>query len=435
MRPLALPFLLLCSPALASSSEAAPAALPATLAPAAARDDDRRPPRFLIVPATGSEPARVEALYTALVVAGASVVDRAARAGVDLPLAPALYSDAALDEPRAALLAARASLRALALDDVDASLEQAWRAALRLSNPSEHTDLLADILLLRAELALARDRVGAAERDLRLLARLEERRLSLHPGLFPPKLVAAYASARADNASAAPAYLSVHADAGEAPLSVLLDGRALAAQDARAGLDVKAGPHLVTLLAPGRVSRSFLFEASAAEPLTLEAQLFAPHADEARRAAITSLRAGPGDDAALVRLLETTGASALLWLRDEATESRPLTFTRERGRVALPAADGEAEPLARARAALVAAAPPVAALAERPPTSRAEPAPAAADADDLGALSWILGGGALVVVVVAVGAGVGALAFALQPGEEIPPPPVPVVGTGLGGGR
>lgn len=401
----------------------------ASAAVAEPRDDaarEREVPRFVVVPVDEAESARLESLYAALEAAGAHVVDRTARAGLDLPLAPALFDEALLDEPRAAMLAAKAALRELDLEAVDAHLDDALDASLRLPNPGEQRDLLTDILLLRAEMALARNKPDEARRDLRLVARLDERRLELHPGLFPPNVVDAYATARADNDAAESAYLTLLQDHDKATLVVLVDGREVAADVARSGpLDIKAGPHLVTLLAPGRVSRSVVVDLAPREPLSLSTQLFAPRADETRAAALATLRRASTEDdtrPSLVALLEGTGASTALLL----VAGRAFTFTPARGRVLLAVKpDDDATRLASAALASL-----------REPSVRAPPTtlpPEEAQESDLVTLA--VGGAAVAVAVVAVTTGAIALAWALQPAEDVPPPPVPVVVTGFGGGR
>lgn len=414
MRLYALLFALVTTPAVARVSEGA-----------ASREG---PPRFVVVPMDEAEPAHVEATYTALEAAGATVVGRAARSGIDLPLSPALHREATLDEPRAALLAARAALRELALEAVDEHLEEALASALRLPNPAEHRDLLADVLLLRAELALARGGGDRAHADLRLLARVDERRDALHPGLFPPNVVAAYAAARAANEDATPGYLTLGGAAADPTLVLLVDGRPVPVDEARAGLALRAGPHLVTVRAEGRVSRSVVVDVTSAEALAVDARLFAPGADAARAEALSRLRALPDDDAALAQLLEGSDASAALVLaRDEV-----FVFTPARGRVSL---DDASDALALARAAIEAArAPPVAASSSSSSSSRTDRT-APPPEEESHSIPLVLGASAVLVVVALVGVGAGALAWALQPADDVAPPPGPISVTCCGPGR
>lgn len=419
MRQLALLLVLLTAPAMAQEDDA-------TQAP-------HKPPRFVVVPLAEEEHARVQPLYAALEALGAASVGRDARAGLDLPLAPALYQSATLDEPRDALLSARAALRELALKEVDARLDEALHSALRLPNPAEHRDLLADILLLRAELALARGQSESALYDLRLVARLDGRREELHPGLFPPNVVTAYAKARESNTDAADGYLRLQGDAGgagdagDAPPTLLIDGEEVPLERASAGLVVPAGPHLITLRAPGRVSRSFLVELSGAEPLTLEVRLFPAGADEARAAALAAFAAAPDDDDALTRLLAVSGGTAALVLE----EDEAFAFSRARGRV--PLVD-EGDALELARAALVAMSPPPAVAVEEIPRAGTKgPPPVVEEEASLWPLA--LSGGVVLGALVIVAIGGGALAWALQPAVPTKEPPRPVVLVCCGQGR
>lgn len=415
MRQLALLLVLVTAPALAQEPDVPRTSL--------------EPPRFVVVPLGDDALPRVQPLYAALEAVGAASIPREARAGLDLPLAPGLYQSATLDEPRDALLSARAARRELALEAVDAHLDDALAHALRLPNPAEHVDLLADILLLRAELALARGQSEEALFDLRLLARLDPRRTELHPGLFPPNLVAAYERARALSAEAEPGYLTLQGesgDVGDAPPTLLLDGEEVPLADARRGLLLASGPHLVTLRAPGFVSRSFLVEVSALQPLFLEARLFPPGADEARAAALAAFTEAPDDDEALARLLDASGATAALVL----SAGHAFTFARARGRVSL--VDRE-DALALARAALEAATPPPIAAAATSPQATSPTPP-----DEGGALGFwplAISGGVVAGALAAVAVSVGVLAWLGQPAAPTQEPPRPVVIGCCGQGR
>jgi hypothetical protein len=392
-------------------------------------------PRFLVVPLAGVDEARVTALYAGLEASGASGAATAERAGVDRPVDPAAAGPARVDEARAALLEARTALRELQMEGVDAALERAFAAALRLSSPLDHADLVGDILLMRAEIALARGRALDAERDLRLLARVDPAREALHPGVHPPALVRAFTAAREANAVAGAGYLALRPEADGAEIELLVDGARLVEADARAGLSFPIGPHFVTARAPGRMSHSAVVNLEEGTLTALAPYLPIPGAGTQRAAAIAALRAG-GDVVEHGRvLLALSGTSALLLA--SAAGHEVVTAEGAPRRLSL-APDASALEIARGAVAALRTPDPVV-VVDDPKDPRAPPP----DPPDIGpepeaeggawvTVAWVAGGAAVVAVVAAT---TGVAIWAFTPGDPPPAPPRPVVITGFGPSR
>jgi hypothetical protein len=371
-------------------------------------------PRFLVIPLEERPREQLDALYGALEAAGARTVDRQGRMGVDLPVDDVAFESARPEDVRAALLKAKAAQKQLDVEQVERSLEEALAAALRLSAPPSHQDLLHDVLLMRAELSLALGRAAAAGADLRLLARLDPGREELHPGLFSPTVGAAYAQARQHNAEAQSAFLAVSADAGGEPARVFVDGEPLLVGGILEGRDVGQGPHLVTIGAEGRLSRSLIVDLADGSTLVLEPHLPVPRAGKRREAVRARLKERGHDEEALAELAGLSGASAALLVG----AGPPFAWSSAHGLVALEVAKDD--PFLLARAAVRAAREP-----------RLLPPPGAQAPEGPAPLALALGAGGAATVGVALLVSVGVLVWALQPQNPVDAPPRPVVVTGF----
>lgn len=382
-------------------------------------------PYVLLVPMHEVAPERLEELYASVEVAGARAVGPDERAGVDRPLSPSRFRPTRPDDVKASLLEARAALRRLELAAVDAALRAAEEALLTLATPDAHRDLFAELLLFRAEIALAQGRAAEALADLSLLARLDPERETLHPGLYPPRVVEAFARARAE-AEAAPAGLLVIAPRAlpEGAGEVLVDGRPVALEEAAAGIRVAAGRHLVTVRASERVTRSIVVEVEAGKPLRLAPFLPPPGADEQRAQLLPRLVGEAPPEEALAALCALSAADAVVLLE----EGRARIFVPGRGLSVLDAASGDA-PLAFGRAvkdALKAPAPRPLSPSTGALVVEPSPAPPAAEAEG-DPLAWgIIAGTVAAGALLAMATGA-TLAWHLWPAEKVGRPARPVV--------
>lgn len=310
--------------------------------------------RLLVVPRADARPERVEALYAGLRDVGLAPVGLLERRGVDLPVDEDAAPRATVDEVRAAFLHARARYRALEMDAVRDALDEALDLLLRLDAPHAAADLVADVLLLRAEIALVENRADDARRELLLLARLEPDRAALNAGLYPPPLVEAYDAARRFDAEAATGFLSVLPRvAGADDPDVFVDGRPLP-RGAREGLRPKIGPHLVTVRADGVRGASRVVEVEAQQPLSFEPFLAPDRADHERAAIVARVRAGDAVDDDLARLCGLSAAGAAVLLVDDA----PRLFVPGRGVFPI-ATSPDADPIVVGRATLAALRAPI----------------------------------------------------------------------------
>jgi hypothetical protein len=203
------------------------------------------PARVLVVPADEASAARVDEVYAGLRAAGLQVVDYEERAGVDLPAGPPARLGAR-DDARDLLQEARARFRELDLPAARTAVDAAVDELLRIERPSEALDLLSEALLLRAHVITSAG--GDADSDLVLLARLDPARTGLHPGLYPPSLVDAYAAARAHAGSGATGIIDVRARVARFATPIVeIDG--VAQPPIVGALQVLRGPHLLVVRA------------------------------------------------------------------------------------------------------------------------------------------------------------------------------------------
>jgi hypothetical protein len=353
------------------------------------------PPRFVVIAVDPGRSGEVEATYAALVASGARVVERADRAGLDLPPDGVPASNARVDDVRAALIEARARLRELEVDRAGAALNHARALAMGLEAPEAHRELLAEVLLERATLLLAREAPDAAGDELRLVAALDPGRAELHPGLYPPNLVSAFAAVKAET----PATSLLTVTPRPAGATLWVDGRPAAASTP---LELPAGPHWVTVRAPGRVTLTREVRLTPARAQHLEPLAAVPDAAAARSAARDAVRAGgPGAD-----LLTLTGADILLALAAGRT-----LVERDGRREQVRALPGQ--PLAAAA---------LAALAPRPaPPPEVEPPPPKVDEAEIW---WIAGGATAAAAVVSTVIGFGVWYLAKPDVDVAVPRPV-----------
>lgn len=381
--------------------------------------------RVLVVPLFDDESPSLTPLYRQLEAEHVAVAATQERSGVDLPLTPELHRPGSLDDARSSFVEARRALMALQVSEAEASLQETRERLLRLERPTDHRELFAELLLARAELLLARGDDGEAERELRLLARLEPHRRSLNAGLYAPSLVSHYEAARHKNLEAQRGRLRLSRDSTAFAPSLLLDGVVVdtpfGETDTVVELPVDAGPHLVSLLAPGRVPKHLIVEVHAARELalTLETTLVRRGADEARQAALAHYRETPTDTEALQTLLSLVDAdTALLLTSSGAKLWRPAAEL-----AGLPAYDVD-DPGVLARAVAVA-------LLQDERATQADVENSASDEPWGGwAAAAAIGG----VVLLGGASLVGALWLGSASETPVDPPPRPVVITGFGAG-
>ncbi len=293
--------------------------------------------------------------------AGATATPRAAI----LPLDPA-----ALDTDRCSALEAALSMRGYqAIDAVDAAVlrgqadatpgvpapallieaKKAYRefdvagARVRLQSArdqlcessrilSERT-LLADSHLLDGQIALAEGQADRAQDQFSQVLLLEPDRV-LHPGLYPPDVLAAYAQARTELATrphgalvieTRPEAAHVYVDGvfrGPAPLVVE---------------HLSAGSHYVTAAVDGRGARTRPVQVRGGRSTQLILSVPAAGQIETLRELATQLQLRPDDPERLRLLLQATGADLLLVVGDRRSLAarlvgeRLLLTGRERG--------------------------------------------------------------------------------------------------------
>lgn len=360
--------------------------------------------RLLVVPPAGASSERVEAVYAGLRDVGLAPVGLLERAGVDLPVEGRGRGRATIDDVREAFLRARAGYRALEMDDARAALDDALDAAVRLDAPHVAKDLVADLLLLRAEVAIVEGRDDDARRELLLLTRLDHDRAELNPGLYAPALVDAYADARRVDLESPTGFLSVLPRvAGGAEPEVVLDGVAVP-RGARERMRPKTGPHLLTVRAEGVPSASRIVDVDEQQPISFEPFLAPEGADQERAALVDAIRRGGGGEPALARLCALSAAGAAVVIVDD----EPRLFVPGRGLAAL-AARADDEPLTIGRSALAALRAPFAEEVE----ARVDPA------------GVLVGVGVGAGVLVALGGLTGVAVWQLWPHPSPAPPPPP----------
>ena len=280
------------------------------------------PDRVLVVTSREVPEETVGAIYAGLSAAGVAIVGPDERRGVYGAVVTAAQAN--LDTVKAANLDARSKWRALDFDGAEVSLAKAEQAFFRLPSPKDGFERYAETLLLRAEIALARQDAGLAATELRLLARLDPARIELHPGLYAPALVDAYAAARQANAEAVPGYLTLtpRTERG-AEVSASLDQEPIPGvfTGLTSSLRPKEGPHVIVVQAPGRRAFASRIDINAQSPLLLAPFLPSPFAERERSELVKRVR--NNDEDALLPLAQRTGATAIVLVGLSATAGAP----------------------------------------------------------------------------------------------------------------
>lgn len=388
------------------------------------------PQHWLVVPVEATVSGQIPELYSALEVLGAKAVDEEARLGIDRRPNDELPQIARSDDVRASLLEAKAALRKLDVQAVETALETALLRHLQLAAPEAQRDLLADILLMRAELFLATGRRAAAEEELLLLTRVDVQRAALHPGLHAPALVQAFDEARRKNDDAALGtlvLLPTTVRGGE--VQVLLDGEPSSVGTTR----IRVGPHLVTASVPGAAARSWIVRIETQRPVLLDPFLAPNQAVAERERLLQQLQnayrnRSPNEWAPEAELLRDlagwTGAQVVVCLSRESMWLMRTGAERAQG----PFAALATEPMAWAGTALSnanasaglrdvnrAAAPKTAELGSAAPSLEPHER----------WIWWSVGTATLTFVL----AGSALLAYGFWPAADIPRPPQPIVVT------
>jgi hypothetical protein len=365
---------------------------------------DRRDERVVVIADDSERASRIEASLRAR---GLVPLGPAEREGLDTAPRRRLGDR---ERVRTLLLSARGAWRRLELDTAAALVDDALDEALALDRPEDQLALIVDALLFRATLHTRRETPDEGRADLILASRLEPNREALDPALHPPSLLQAWTSARVAARGA-----DLHAvvvrprvvSDGSVDAELLVDGQPVVAPDGV--LDLQAGPHLLTVRAPGCRSVSRVVDVEGTG-LAFEDVLVANTVIAARQSALAALRAG--DQTALARLQASLNVDLI------ASVSRTFGVVMVRaGRNPQRLDVDESAPGPVIADAIVAAQSPIGDAGD------------AGDADgvavDAGAsrntIWWALGTTSVVAVVGAMTLGV----WLLWPGEPPPPPPRP----------
>jgi hypothetical protein len=280
----------------------------------------------LVIVSSDSLPQdKMVALYGGLKAAGLVTVEPEDRAGVDLPLAPNLFAPTHVDGIRAELVAARAAMRQLEMETVVVHLQKAFALGGLLQSPQAYAGIYVEMLLLRAQAALATGDENTALSDLRLAQRLQPQVEGLDPGLHSPTLVDRYAQAKAENAKAEMAFMSVQERKMTGPkeenLEVFVDGKRVETPES---FTLSSGPHLLSFTRPARdgrrVDRTRMISPQPGTTTVLNVFLPLVGADRLRATAMAKLQAdalGPAGEKARRQVLNLSGAQAAVILDRE----------------------------------------------------------------------------------------------------------------------
>lgn len=389
-------------------------------------------PRAALValdPARPLSPQERSAVESVLHVAGFQALDPVDAAALEAD--PAQADTAA--PPDALFVEARRAL--LNFDEASAQrkLEQARATLCESPRILAERTLLADIHLLTGQIEIAAGRDVEARREFALAAVIEPTR-TLHPGLYPPDVVAAYQQAQRERGAAVPGALVVEAEPAEA--QIYLDGD-FRGPPPLVVPELAAGLHYVTAVVQGRAARTRVVEVASGHSTQLA--LFVPlvQAEAPVATLLAAYRALPRSSTAAEALLAAIGADLVLALADD------------RGAVARRAADRSVVALEVLDPAFVAADPGQrtqqlveasdAAVRERIPKAIASTAPAqgassvsssAPDGDQpWPAWVWVTAGAAGSALIAASAVAVGIYIVSLPP----PAPPADRVNIVIGG--
>ncbi len=290
-----------------------------------------------------------DALYGALSARGEEVAEPADRYGVDQPVPPGAFDRVRIDAVRDRMVEAKAALREFRYPEARTALADAETLLLRAERPELHLALYRDLLLMRAGLDVVEGDARQAEDDLLLVSRIDPTLEELHPGLYPPPLVEAYAKVVAQAQTAGTGVVVVVPRVPpQERAAVWLDGGRV--EDGRATLTLPAGPHLLSMGAAGRLTVTRRLDVVGGSSTVLEPFLPPEGAGQARTAARDAMRGEMFPDArqsSAETLLDTTGTTTLVWRGVEEI------YVYERGRLVGPLARGKT-PLDDASAVLTA---------------------------------------------------------------------------------
>ena len=389
------------------------------------------PRAALAVPIDDGLEETAEQLEAALLVRGFQLVPRAFRRGLGAGPAP---TNADREQARAAILRARAALRALDIPLALAASDDAIGELVEVADVEDHLGLMVDALLLRGSLLAADGRDDDADLDLRLAARLEPGREALDEALHPPSLVARWAAARERNDAddGAPVTLVIRprsVDVNEAAavegaedvsydsaVQVVVDGREVDVVDGIVTLG--GGPHLVQMRNKRGSARR---RVNLNEAITTLEPLLEP-ADASTARYEASQRVREGEAGGLLELRRLTGADLAVAVAGEYV----LVSANVLRGVATIARTPAAGPSAIAESVmdLLLEADAAEAARLRSPTEDPSPRPPPSSfEEDTPPWGLIAGGGVAFVVVAAI---TGTVLWLTWEGEVPPPPPKPI---------
>ena len=315
------------------------------------------------------------------------------------------------ESARTHLMAARAAWRQLEVERASAEARLAIDEALRIARPDEHLDLLADALVFAAALRLNDDTDDVdGRRLLRLAARLEPARETLDPALHPPSRVLAWQRARDDNAAADVAVVVVSPRVVGDPVEVEVVVDGVVAVPEGGLLQLRRGPHLLTVRGAGASSRSRIVDVEG-DGLVIDDVVQRDDNLRARTALMARVRAG--DSSALPALLAAASTDVIVALDVDGAH-----FGLRIGGL-VTAIDADPKAPADFASAVIDAldVPSLAAAPSLPPQTEEAPPP------------WLVPVVGVIVGVVVVGSAAGIVGFEVWPTKEQAEIPRPVVVT------
>ncbi|MBN2362024.1 MAG: PEGA domain-containing protein [Deltaproteobacteria bacterium] len=264
-------------------------------------------PRAAVValdPARPLSPQERSAVESALHVTGHRALDPADAAVLEDGAA----TRPAVAPPDALFVEARRAL--LNFDEAAAQgkLEQARDILCESPRILAERTLLADIHLLSGQIAVAAGRAVEAQREFALAAVLEPTR-TLHPGLYPPEVVAAYQQAQQELKALAPGALVVEAVPAEAQL--YLDGE-FSGSSPLLVPELAAGLHYVTAVVQGRLARTRVVEVISGHSTQLSLLVPVVPAGTSIPELLAAYRRSPSQPASATPLMVAVGADLLL---------------------------------------------------------------------------------------------------------------------------
>ncbi|MCP4501916.1 MAG: hypothetical protein GY822_18315 [Deltaproteobacteria bacterium] len=166
-----------------------------------------------------------------------------------------------LDDVRSAILEAKAAYRRLEIERAEKILSKAHQAFYQSDSARSQKSVLVELLLLRAEISIASgNSLSLAQEDLLLAARLDPERDQLHPGLYPPSVVDAFANAKKVDETSSQGLIVLHLSQpalkkGELEFTLVVDGTPQKLPKG-GGLALTRGPHFLHLSSASGSSKS-----------------------------------------------------------------------------------------------------------------------------------------------------------------------------------